>query len=893
MILRNFTKRMGGLAPVYHNLKLQNNITGNGQISMLSQHQSMRQFSTGNNNNQESDGTEKQKSILFGKKPSHQQQQQRQPNQAAQGQQQDQTKQRINEYKKEKAWTKQYHERPPQQQRQQAAQQQQQNQDKTATSEQQPKQEQQQRQQEPRDSRQYTKTKHHEPNFRQNRGTFQGMSVEEMYRQAQTEQQTFINENEHLERPGEAFIQKKVGEFRVGRRHKISAHKYIDEILEGDINQEIRYQSTQSAAAPQNPDLQQALQSLLKAQLPTGQASVVGTRRQDAQKYDTLRREEEVKLAIRDLERLKSKFPLGDNQQLNSITEDMLRKSEDLRKTVREYHGLYYYLYENKSSFEKPQKEFHSRSLFQEQVTDQTEAWDNSLLKLEKLKYDDVLDHNQQAVKEYYKGEEGVDYVAQTKEEKENDPTKPNEKMLLKQLKNQLKMLKSTDPEKAQQFQEEVIDRNDYDEIMSREFDFSEIKFYPGSEKGPKPEDDPRAYSRWFAENQPKKAFEGYLEDGKHTFEEFGMKVKNKNIIKEENNNVEILSKNKALISDDNDSPTHNFEGIVEWALLDQDTYQVEEDFELPSIVLQTDLAPNELPIIPNDHTYIYQDVHYELERYTIFRSLPSMMQFNDKHNELLLGFATGRIKAPNFMETINPPSLWAYFLTLPQWARHHPIVRDVLMAMEYHKPDLDIRQKELALNYAVSFIRPIDKTLENVIIDIASSNKIRLNAQLGKEAINTLKFYDFDPELLGTTSESEELPEMDEEDQQQLRNQRSNTFNYGADDDEDNQRRVVSAMERFASGQEEDERDKQLMEAMKEEKTVENVQGDSEADAVLTDFYVKPYKNLYDVEEAADPIIPLFYFDNEDGFWNGHIQRKFNKWQEHDMIVNRKFIKV
>jgi hypothetical protein len=28
-----------------------------------------------------------------------------------------------------------------------------------------------------------------------------------------------------------------------------------------------------------------------------------------------------------------------------------------------------------------------------------------------------------------------------------------------------------------------------------------EIKFYPGSHKGPEPEDDPDSYSRWFFQN--------------------------------------------------------------------------------------------------------------------------------------------------------------------------------------------------------------------------------------------------------------------------------------------------------------------------------------------------------------------------------------------------------
>jgi len=53
------------------------------------------------------------------------------------------------------------------------------------------------------------------------------------------------------------------------------------------------------------------------------------------------------------------------------------------------------------------------------------------------------------------------------------------------------------------------------------------------------------------------------------------------------------------------------------------------------------------------------------------------------------------------------------------------------------HKPTLDIRQKEIAMNYAMSFIRPIDKDLEDVIVEVATSNKIRMNIARGKEMIN------------------------------------------------------------------------------------------------------------------------------------------------------------
>lgn len=35
------------------------------------------------------------------------------------------------------------------------------------------------------------------------------------------------------------------------------------------------------------------------------------------------------------------------------------------------------------------------------------------------------------------------------------------------------------------------------------------VRFYPGSEKGPLPEDDPEHYSKWFVQNQPFKEIYG------------------------------------------------------------------------------------------------------------------------------------------------------------------------------------------------------------------------------------------------------------------------------------------------------------------------------------------------------------------------------------------------
>lgn len=47
-----------------------------------------------------------------------------------------------------------------------------------------------------------------------------------------------------------------------------------------------------------------------------------------------------------------------------------------------------------------------------------------------------------------------------------------------------------------------MMKRNFIDEIGNMKIDdLSEVKYYPGTDKGPYPEDDPEGYSKWFVEN--------------------------------------------------------------------------------------------------------------------------------------------------------------------------------------------------------------------------------------------------------------------------------------------------------------------------------------------------------------------------------------------------------
>jgi len=51
-----------------------------------------------------------------------------------------------------------------------------------------------------------------------------------------------------------------------------------------------------------------------------------------------------------------------------------------------------------------------------------------------------------------------------------------------------------------------------------------------------------------------------------------------------------------------------------------------------------------------------------------------------------------GKIQVPDYMKLTNPPTLWTYYNTLPKWARDNIIVRNVMMACEYHQPNMSIR---------------------------------------------------------------------------------------------------------------------------------------------------------------------------------------------------------
>jgi len=124
------------------------------------------------------------------------------------------------------------------------------------------------------------------------------------------------------------------------------------------------------------------------------------------------------------------------------------------------------------------------------------------------------------------------------------------------------------------------------------------------------------------------------------------------------------------------------------------------KDGTLPEFHIHTTTGPNELgPLQPNMPLW-YDKVHYGLENWTMYRMLPQMILYDRALTQHLRNVGTGLMTVPNYVDTMIPQTLWAYYETLPKWCRDSKLVRNVLFAFEYNKPHMNFREKELAMNY-------------------------------------------------------------------------------------------------------------------------------------------------------------------------------------------------
>lgn len=138
-----------------------------------------------------------------------------------------------------------------------------------------------------------------------------------------------------------------------------------------------------------------------------------------------------------------------------------------------------------------------------QEVIDSVASTKQSSVEKDAQSQKEINNHNLDMLKEYIDGEEGIDY--KQLKEGELDPERLNPKKLAKEIRAEIKAYAVREPELAAELEKYVFEENEVDEALnSNEVTDADIKYYPGSDKGPLPEDDPEFYSNWFVKNQPK-----------------------------------------------------------------------------------------------------------------------------------------------------------------------------------------------------------------------------------------------------------------------------------------------------------------------------------------------------------------------------------------------------
>jgi len=128
------------------------------------------------------------------------------------------------------------------------------------------------------------------------------------------------------------------------------------------------------------------------------------------------------------------------------------------------------------------------------------------------------------------------------------------------------------------------------------------IKYYPGSIKGPNPEDDPKAYVQWFLRSRPQELQE---EDPFNDFRSVGGKVSFLPKEKEtEEDNKLVLDLAEDYFTATDVYPSRAIKGCFIQMLTDKDQYP---GGEAPTVVINSNTGPKTLPPIPPNLTNVFQ----------------------------------------------------------------------------------------------------------------------------------------------------------------------------------------------------------------------------------------------------------------------------------------------
>lgn len=265
---------------------------------------------------------------------------------------------------------------------------------------------------------------------------------------------------------------------------------------------------------------------------------------------------------------------------------------------------------------------------------------------------------------------------------------------------------------------------------------------------------------------------------------------------------------------------------------------------------------------------------------------LPQLLKFERGLREWSINVQKGMATCPNYHAERNRPSLWTYYETLPDWCRNNQLMRQTLFAFEYHKPHLNIRQKEEGLNFVAHVLRPVEGVFRQLLTEAVTANKLRVTCDNGKEMMQELGFYTIDIADLGSDTEGSDGDDETKKENRMI-------MSSAIDEEEEQENKLADQiMGQLKKGAANEER-RQIYDV---ENSIAKYQLDPVVQQCLTDFPTKDYAGVDEVQNARNKfnehLVPINYYDNEDGFWDEYIAAKQQRQFDAGFLTNRRFIK-
>jgi len=95
-------------------------------------------------------------------------------------------------------------------------------------------------------------------------------------------------------------------------------------------------------------------------------------------------------------------------------------------------------------------------------------------------------------------------------------------------------------------------------------------------------------------------------------------------------------------------------DGRPEFALFSKQNYNIQEGTKNPEITFSSNMGPNELPVLQPDAPMMYQKLHDQLERWTIFRMLPQILAYDKAYNDFMENVNKGLVTVPGYEKERN-----------------------------------------------------------------------------------------------------------------------------------------------------------------------------------------------------------------------------------------------